>query len=83
MIRSNELLYHQADSQNGMPLAIVRFTVYDNSGRLLAVEQVTYENDIDYFQSEVSAAIDCGVDICVLTPHDISSFKWLQKLVEA
>tara|TARA_R100000329_G_scaffold149548_1_gene140405 strand:+ start:291 stop:491 length:201 start_codon:yes stop_codon:yes gene_type:complete len=66
-----------------MPLAIVRFTAYDDNDNLLAVEQVTYENNLDYFQSEVSAAIDCGIDVCILTPYQLSTFKWLAKVVEA
>lgn len=65
-----------------MPLAIVRFTAYDDTDRILAIEQVTYDNNSDYFQSEVSAAIHCGVDVSILTPHQISNFKWLEKMLE-
>lgn len=61
-----------------MPLAIARFTAYDNHQKLLAVEQVTYEDDIGYFESEVSSALDCGVDVSVLSCHPIQSFKYLE-----
>ena len=66
-----------------MPMAIVRFTAYDDDEKILAVEQVIYENNTDYFQSEVSAALDCGIDISIISPYELTNFKWLHKLVEA
>ena len=66
-----------------LPLAIVRFTAYDEYDNVVSVEQITYENNPDYFQSEVSAALECGVDICVLSPFELRDFKWLNKLVNA
>ncbi len=83
MSRTVNFQFCQLTNDYDMPLAIVRFTAYDDNDNLLAVEQVTYENNLDYFQSEVSAAIDCGIDVCILTPYQLSTFKWLAKVVEA
>lgn len=66
-----------------MPLAIVRFTSYDDDGAISAVSQVTYENNSDYFQSEVSVALECGIDVSILTPSPLADFKALHTLVEA
>jgi len=83
MIRPVNFQYCQADETKEMPLAIARFTAYDDNEKPLAVEQVTYENDINYFESEVSSALECGIDVSVLSRHPISSFKWLQKVVNS
>ncbi len=78
MIRPVNFQYFQACDTREMPLAIARFTAYDNHEKLLAVEQVTYEDDISYFEAEVSSALDCGIDVSVLSYHPIQSFKYLE-----
>ena len=82
MTRAVNFQYCQAKTSE-MPLAIARFTAYDDHEKLLAVEQVTYENDTNYFQTEVSSALECGVDVSVISCHPISSFKWLEKVVNS
>jgi hypothetical protein len=64
-----------------MPLAITRYTAYDDEDKVLAVEQVTYENDTDYLETEVSAALQCGVDVSILTQEPLTNFPFLEKLV--
>ena len=83
MTRTVSFQYCQASDTNEMPMAIARFTAYDDYEKPLAVEQVTYENDTHYFQTEVSSALECGVDVSVLSCHPISNFKWLEKVLNS
>ena len=83
MVRPTNFQFCTNKNDKHLPLAIVRFTAYDNDDNLLSVEQITYETDAEYFQSEVSAALECGVDISVLSPYELEDFKWLDKLVNA
>ena len=83
MIRMTSFQFCTNKDDTHLPLAIVRFTAYDENDNVVSVEQITYENNPDYFQSEVSAALECGVDICVLSPFELRDFKWLNKLVNA
>jgi len=65
-------------------LALVRFTSYDDSSRALAVEQVTYKDGpIGYrdFESQVAAALDCGIDVDVMSPHDLNYFPFLESII--
>ena len=65
-------------------LALVRFTSYDDSSRALAVEQVTYEDGpTGYrdFESQVAAALDCGIDVDVMSPYDLDYFPLLESIV--
>jgi len=64
-----------------MPLAIARYTRYDKNDKLVAVEQVTYENDLYYFETEASVALQCGVDVSILTCQPLSAFPTLQRMV--
>tara|TARA_R100001129_G_scaffold117447_1_gene81097 strand:- start:1167 stop:1508 length:342 start_codon:yes stop_codon:yes gene_type:complete len=65
-------------------LALVRFTSYDDSSRALAVEQVTYrDGPVGYrdFESQVAAALDCGIDVDVMSPYDLDYFPILEGIV--
>lgn len=65
-------------------LALVRFTSYDDSSRALAVEQVTYKDGpTGYrdFESQVAAALDCGIDVDVMSPYDLDYFPLLESIV--
>ena len=65
-------------------LALVRFTSYDDSSRALAVEQVTYrDGPTGYrdFESQVAAALDCGIDVDVMSPYDLDYFPLLESIV--
>ena len=65
-------------------LALVRFTNYDSESRALAVEQVTYPDSWEGFadfERHVAAALDCGVDVAVLTSYDLDYFPIVESRV--
>ena len=67
-------------------LALVRFTSYDNECRAVAVEQVTYRDDQDGhrdFECQVAAALDCGIDVNVMTAYDLDYFPLIESLVSS
>ena len=71
-------------SVNENALALVRFTSYDDSSRALAVEQVTYKDEpVGYrdFETQVAAALDCGIDVNVMSPYDLDYFPILESIV--
>ena len=71
-------------SVDGDTLALVRFTSYDDSSRALAVEQMTYKDGpIGYrdFESQVAAALDCGINVDVMSPYDLDYFPLLESIV--
>jgi len=75
------LYYCQVDDDDEhFPLAIARFTAYDEDHKPLSVEQVTYESDPRYFQQQVSAALSCGVDVSVITASPMEDFAWINQL---
>ena len=49
---------------------------------MLCVEQVIYEEDINYFQGQITAALECGVDVSILSAHPTSKFPILTALIE-
>ena len=65
-------------------LALARFTSYDDDHKALAVEQVTYvdtgRGQMD-FEMQVSAALDCGIDVSVMSPYDLDYFPKLERKV--
>ncbi len=65
-------------------LALVRFTSYDDNSRALAVEQVTYKDEpMGYrdFEAQVAAALDCGIDVDVMSPYNLDYFPLLESIV--
>ena len=65
-------------------LALVRFTSYDSDDRALAVEQVTYQDNRmghQDFEVQVAAALDCGIDVAVMTAYDLDYFPLIESLV--
>jgi hypothetical protein len=65
-------------------LALVRFTSYDDNSRALAVEQVTYKDEpTGYrdFEAQVAAALDCGIDVDVMSPYNLDYFPLLESIV--
>ena len=65
-------------------LALARFTSYDDHSRVLAVEQVTYQDSMRGFrdfETQVAAALDCGIDVAVMTPYDLDYFPTIESLV--
>jgi|TARA_B100000073_G_C23555201_1_gene501776 hypothetical protein len=73
---------HVVENDDSMPLAIARYTCYDKNDKPLAVEQVTYENDLYYFETEASAALQSGVDVSILTCQPLSAFPTLKKIAD-
>jgi|TARA_R100000482_G_scaffold91980_1_gene37967 hypothetical protein len=65
-------------------LALARFTSYDDDHKALAVEQVTYvdtgKGQME-FEMQVSAALDCGIDVSVMSPYDLDYFPKLERKV--
>lgn len=64
-------------------LALARFTSYGNDDRALAVEQVIYEDDEEgfmQFECQVAAALECGIDVSVMSPYDLGYFPLLETL---
>ena len=69
---------------NADALALVRFTSYDKDYRALAVEQVTYQDDwagYGDFEDQVAAALDCGIDVSVMTAYDLDYFPHITSLL--
>ena len=67
-------------------LALVRFTSYDGENKALAVEQVTYQDSrIGHrdFEYQVAAALDCGIDVAVMTGYDLDYFPLVESLVNS
>nr|BAR22829.1 hypothetical protein [uncultured Mediterranean phage uvMED] len=67
-------------------LALVRFTSYDDEAKAVAVEQVTYQDDqVGHrdFEYQVAAALDCGIDVAVMTAYDLDYFPLVEALVSS
>ena len=73
--------YCQIDEPSqALPLALVRFTAYDDKHKVINVEQVSYsENRYEkmQFQMQVAAALQCGMDVSVLTGYPMEEFTEL------
>ena len=72
--------YYCQSSDESCPLAIARFTVYDRKGKVLCVEQITYEEDDWYFEQQIISALRCKVDIAILSAYHPSRFSTIQQL---
>jgi hypothetical protein len=47
------------------------------------VEQVIYEDDEEgfmQFECQVAAALECGIDVSVMSPYDLAYFPLLETL---
>lgn len=74
-----------AEHNDQLPLALVRFTAYDENHKVSTVEQVSYqENRYEkmQFQMQVAAALQCGIDVSVLTNYPMEEFKELCDALE-
>ena len=69
--KSNYLLLQ---TKKDAPLASVRYTKYDDLGKIVDVDQVDYE-DKNYFHSEVLQAVACGIDVLIYTHLDGASLQ--------
>jgi len=75
-------VYYCQSDDDSLPLAITRYTSYDQEEKVLCVEQVIYENDVTYFQEQITAALECGVDVSILSAYPTSKFPVLTALIE-
>ena len=75
-------VYYCQSDDSSLPLAITRYTSYDQEEKVLCVEQVVYEDDDIYFQEQITAALECGVDVSILSAHPTSRFPVLTALIE-
>ena len=80
--KTNFYFVHVAESDNLMPLAITRYTSYDDNDKVLNVEQVIYESDIFYLETEVAIALQHGVDVSLMTCEPFSNFPSIEKLIQ-
>tara|TARA_B100001094_G_scaffold284582_1_gene298166 strand:+ start:1558 stop:1821 length:264 start_codon:yes stop_codon:yes gene_type:complete len=78
---TNFYFVHVAESDDFMPLAITRYTSYDENDKVLNVEQVIYENDLFYLETEVAVALQRGVDVSLMTCEPFSNFPSIEKLI--
>lgn len=76
-------VYYCQSNDSSLPLAITRYTSYDQEEKVLCVEQVIYEEDINHFQGQITAALECGVDVSILSAHPTSKFPVLTALIES
>lgn len=75
-------VYYCQSDDSSLPLAITRYTSYDQEEKVLCVEQVVYEEDAIYFQEQITAALECGVDVSILSAHPTSKFPVLTALIK-
>jgi len=83
MLRTTDFQFCTNKADPDLPLAIVRYTAHDEDDKIVAVEQITYEENSEYFQTEVLSALECGVDVSVLSFFELKDFKRLNKLANA
>ena len=76
----NAHLHYCQISDEHCPLAITRFTSFDLDDKPLAVEQVTYESNMDYMERQVINALRCNVEVSILTSTPIHEFKRLNHI---
>ena len=60
------------------PAAVVRYTIIGDDNRPLDIQQLKYENnpiEISELQQDITAAIEAGIEICILTYKNLNEFK--------
>jgi len=66
-------------------LALVRYTLYDEDGKVSSVETIEYANtkeQKDTFQGQVLASLECGIDVTVMSKKGLSDFPYLQEVLD-
>ena len=79
------LSYYQ-HRDHSAPVAVVRYTIIGDDNRPLDVQQIKYENNpvkISELQQDITAAVESGIDICMLTHKDLKEFKELDAYLES
>ena len=62
------------------PMACVRFTEFDDAGKLIRVTEIKYANRLEeamLFDLDTTNALEKGIDVCVYTNKDINKFPLL------
>ena len=86
------LSYYQLDSVNGSlndisaPLAIVRYTMLGENNVAINVEEERYGDSIDdiaELEADVVVAIECDVEVSIITYRDIKYFQQLNAYLES
>jgi len=68
------------------PVAVVRYTIIGDDNKPLDVQQIKYENnliEISELQQDITAAVEAGIEICILTYKDLYEFKDLNAYLES
>ena len=68
------------------PVAVVRYTIIGDDNKPLDVQQIKYENnliEISELQQDITAAVEAGIEICILTYKDLHEFKDLNAYLES
>lgn len=68
------------------PAAVVRYTIIGDDNKPLDVQQIKYENnliEISELQQDITAAVEAGIEICILTYKDLYEFKDLNAYLES
>ena len=79
------LSYYQ-HRDHSAPAAVVRYTIIGDDNRPLDVQQIRYENnsvEIAELQQDITAAVESGIDICILTYKNLKEFKELDAYLES
>ncbi len=68
------------------PVAVVRYTIIGDDNKPLDIQQLRYENnpvEISELQQDITAAVESGIDICMLTYKDLKEFNELDAYLES
>ena len=68
------------------PAAVVRYTIIGDDNRPVDIQQLKYENnpiEISELQQDITAAIEAGIEICILTYKNLNEFKDLNAYLES
>ena len=78
-----QLAYYRQKLPAGL-LAVVRYTMYDDNGKISNVDTLEYgisKEQTETFQMQVITALECGIDVAIMTRHSMKRFKKLHDLV--
>ena len=79
------LSYYQ-HRDHSAAIAVVRQTIIGDDNRPLDVQQIKYENnpvEISELQQDITAAVESGINTCILTCKDLKEFKELDAYLES
>ena len=68
------------------PAAVVRYTIIGDDNRPLDIQQLKYENnpiEMSELQQDITAAVEAGIEICILTCKELNEFEDLNAYLES